>query len=154
MKGPSLPKKNGSSPGAFLSERSQAEARQSAVEAVRRITSSCSSLESSSKSERGGMDGGDWDPTYDGFALDGRGPRARTSPLEGYETQGPKNKKDFEARGESPKGRPLPTLREIHQMNLRRACDICGCQDHDYRHCQAGALPESQTPGILTIRPG
>ena len=34
MKGPSLPKKNGSSPGAFLSERSQAEACQSAVEAV------------------------------------------------------------------------------------------------------------------------
>ena len=31
MKGPSSPKKNGSSPGAFLSERLQAEARQSAV---------------------------------------------------------------------------------------------------------------------------
>ena len=74
IKGPQLPKKNGSTPGAYLSERSQAEARQSAVEAVRRITSSCSSLESSSRSERGGMDGGDWDPTYDGFALDGRGP--------------------------------------------------------------------------------
>ena len=103
MKGPSLPKKNGSSPGAFLSERLQAEARQSAVEAVRRITSSCSSLESSSKSERGGMDGGDWDPTYDGFALDGRGSRARTSPPEGHETQGPQNKEDFEARGEPPK---------------------------------------------------
>ena len=141
-----------------MSERSQAEARQSAVEAVRRITSSCSSLESSSKSERGGMDGGDWDPTYDGFALDGRGSRARTSPLEGHATRGPQNKKDFEARGEPPKGKPLPTLREIHQMNLRRAleeemaevpCDICGSQDHDYRHCQAGALPESQTPGIL-----
>ena len=28
-------------------------------------------------------------------------------------------------------------------------CDICGSQDHDYSHCQAGALPESQTPGIL-----
>ena len=28
-------------------------------------------------------------------------------------------------------------------------CDICGSQDHDYRRCQAGALPESQTPGIL-----
>ena len=82
MKGPPLPKKNRSSPGTYLSERSQAEARQSAVEAVRRITSSCSSLESSSKSERGGMDGGDWDPTYDGFALEGRGSRARTSPLE------------------------------------------------------------------------
>ena len=157
MKGPSLPKKNGSSPGAFLSERSQAEARQSAVEAVRRITSSCSSLESSSKSERGGMDGGDWDPTYDGFALGGRGPRAMMSPPEGHKTQGPQNKKDFEAQGEAPKGRPLPTLQEIHQMNLRRAleeemaevpCDICGSQDHDYCHCQAGALPESRTLGI------
>ena len=41
-------------------------------------------------------------------------------------------------------------------MNLRRvleeeraevSCDICGSQDHDYCHCQAGALLESQTPG-------
>ena len=78
--GPSLPRRNGSSPGAFPNEKSQAEACQSAVEAVRRITSSCSSLESSSKSEKGGMDGGDWDPTYDGFALDERGPRTITSP--------------------------------------------------------------------------
>ena len=39
MKGPSLPKRKGSSPGTFLNEKSQAEARQSAVEAVRRITS-------------------------------------------------------------------------------------------------------------------
>ena len=68
-KGPSLPKKNGSSPGTSPNEKSQAEARQSAVEAVRRITSSCSSLESSAKSEKGGMAGGDWDPTYDGFAF-------------------------------------------------------------------------------------
>ena len=73
-RGPSLPKRNGSSPGTFLNKKSQAEACQLAVEAVRRITSSCSSLESSSKSEKGGMDGGDWDPTYDGFALDERGP--------------------------------------------------------------------------------
>ena len=127
-----------------------------AVEAVHRIMSSCSSLESSSKSEKGGMDGGDWDPKYDGFALDERGPQAITSPPEGRTTQGSQNKKDSEGRGETPKGRPLPTLREIHQMNLRRAleeemaevpCDICGSQDHDYRHCQAGALLESQMPG-------
>ena len=72
-KGSSLPKRNGSSPGTSPNEKSQAEARQLVVEAVRRITSSCSSLESSSKSEKGGMDGGHWDPTYDGFALDGRG---------------------------------------------------------------------------------
>ena len=97
-------------------------------------------------------------PCTMGLPTDGRGSRARMSPPEGHETQGPQNKEDFEARGEPPKGRPLPTLREIHQMNLRRAleeemaevpCDICGSQDHDYRHFQAGALPESQTPGIL-----
>ena len=73
-KGPSLPKRKGSSPGAFSNEKLQAEACQSVVEAVCRITSSCSSLESSTKSEKGGMAGGDWDPTYDGFALDERGP--------------------------------------------------------------------------------
>ena len=41
-------------------------------------------------------------------------------------------------------------------MNLRRAleeemaevpCDICGSQDHDYHHCQAGAQLELQMPG-------
>ena len=31
-------------------------------------------------------------------------------------------------------------------------CDICRSQEHDYRHCQAGALLESQTPG--TSQPG
>ena len=109
-KGSSLPKRNGSSPGTSPNEKSQAEARQSVVEAVHRITSSCSSLESSSKSEKGGMDGGDWDPTYDGFALDGRGPRTMMSPPEGCETRGPQNKKDSEGWGETPKRRPLPTL--------------------------------------------
>ena len=160
-KGPSLPKRNRSSPGAFPNKKSQAEACQSAVEVVHRIMSSCSSLESSSKSKRGGMAGDEWDPTYDGFALDERGPRTITSPPEGHETQGPQNKKDSEGRGETPKWRPLPMLREIHQMNLRRAlegemaevpCDICGSQDHDYCHCQAGALLESQMPG--TSQPG
>ena len=84
-KGHSLPKRNGSSLGTFPNEKSQAEACQSAVEAVHRITSSCSSLESSAKSDKGGMAGGDWDPTYDGFALDERGPRTITSPSEGRE---------------------------------------------------------------------
>ena len=160
-RGPSLPKRKGSSPGAFPNEKSQAEAHQSAVEAVCRIMSSCSSLESSAKSDKGGMARGDWDPTYDGFALDERGPRTMTSPSEGRETRGPQNNKDTEGWGETPKGRPLPMLREVHQMNLRRAleeemadvpCDICRSQDHDYRHCQAGALLESQMPG--TPQPG
>ena len=155
-KGPSLLKRKAGSPRAFPNEKSQAEARQSAVEAVRRITSSCSSLESSTKSEKGGMARGDWDPTYDGFALDERGPQTVTSPSEGCKMQGPQKSKDTEGRGETPKGRLLPTLREVHQMNLKRAleeemaevpCNICGSQDHDYRHCQAGALLESQMPG-------
>ena len=85
-KGPSLLKRNGSSPGTFPNEKLQAEAHQSAVEAVHRITSSCSSLESSTKSEKGGMAGGDWDPTYNGFTLNERGPRTITSPSEGRET--------------------------------------------------------------------
>ena len=108
--GLSLPKRKGSSPGASPNEKSQAEARQSVVEAVRRITSSCSSLESSAKSDKGGMAGGDWDPTYNEFALDERGPQTITSLLEGHGTQDPKNNKDTEGRGETPKGRPLPAL--------------------------------------------
>ena len=109
-KGHSLPKRNESSPGAFLNEKLQAEACQSAVEAVRRITSSCSSLESSSKSEKGGMAGGEWDPTYDGFALDERGRRTIISPSEGHKTRGPRKNKDPKGRGETPKGRLLPML--------------------------------------------
>ena len=85
-RGPSLPKRKGSSPGAFPNEKSQAEACQSAVEAVCRITSSCSSLESSTRSDKGGMAGGDWDPMYDRFALDERGTRNITNPSEGPET--------------------------------------------------------------------
>ena len=81
--GQSLPKRKGSSPGTSPNEKSQAEARQSAVEAVRRITSSCSSLESSAKSDKGVMAGGEWDPMYDGFTLDERGPRTITSPSGG-----------------------------------------------------------------------
>ena len=65
-KGHSLPKRNGSTPGAFLNEKSQAEACQLVVEAVCRIMSSCSSLESSSKSEKGGIAGGEWDPSMMG----------------------------------------------------------------------------------------
>ena len=101
--GPALPKRKGSSPGASPNEKLQAEARQSAVDAVRRITSSCSSLESSFKSDKGGMAGGDWDPTYDGFALDERGSQTMTSPSGGCGTQGPQNNKDTEGRGENTK---------------------------------------------------
>ena len=56
---------------------------------------------------------------------------------------------------ETPTGRPLPTLRDIRQANLRRVleeegadtpCDICGTPDHDYRTCPRGSYLESQDP--------
>ena len=49
----------------------------------------------------------------------------------------------------------MPTLRDIHQANLRRIleeegaetpCDICGAPDHDYRNCPGGRYLESQDP--------
>ena len=56
---------------------------------------------------------------------------------------------------ETPTGRPLPTLRDIRQANLRRVleeegvdtpCDICGAPDHDYRTCPGSGYLESQDP--------
>ena len=44
-------------------------------------------------------------------------------------------------------------LRSVLEEEMAEVpCDICGSQDHDYRHCQAGALLESQIPG--TPQPG
>ena len=52
-----------------------------------------------------------------------------------------------------PTGRPLPTLQQIRQANLRKIfeeegaeapCDICGDPTHDYRKCSKEAYRESQ----------
>ena len=54
---------------------------------------------------------------------------------------------------ETPTGRPLPTLQQIRQANLRKIfekigadtpCDICGHPSHDYRNCTKEAYLESQ----------
>ena len=52
-------------------EHTREDSREAAVEAVRRMTTSNSSLESSVRSGQGERSGGDWDPTYDGFAEGG-----------------------------------------------------------------------------------
>ena len=65
----------------------------------------------------------------------------------------PKPQRELKVYDETPAGRPLPTLREIRQANLRKVleeegvdtpCDICGGKDHDYRRCPKGAYLESQ----------
>ena len=63
---------------------------------------------------------------------------------------------------ETPTGRPLPTLRDIRQANLRRVleeegaetpCDICGAPDHDYWTCPGGKYLESQDPTRSQVVP-
>ena len=137
-------------------ERTKADSREAAVEAVRRMTASDSSSESSAKSVRGERPSGDWDPTYDGFSPRDKGagsPTALPRNREGVEQRRPLVEKPLE---DTPRARPLPTLSEIHQTNLWRAlkeeradapCDICRKPDHDYRHCQAGGRAESQDFG-------
>ena len=134
-------------------ERTKADSREAAVEAVRKMTASDSSLESSTKSGHGERLSGDWDPTYDGFPPKDRQDRLQTAPSHERGGGGQRRAPVGKAWEDTPRARPLPTLREIHQINLRRAleeeradtpCDICGKPDHDYRHCQAGGRAESQ----------
>ena len=120
------------------------------------MTTSNSSLASSTRSGKGKRSGGDWDPTYDGFGP-GSGPMGDMA----VHTPGPRETRPKEVREggaptDTPRTRPLPMLREIHQINLRRAieeeraaapCDICGKPDHDYQNCQAGSRAESQDFG-------
>ena len=61
--------------------------------------------------------------------------------------------KQLKVYDETPSGRPLPTLQQIRQANLRKnfeeegvdmPCDICGDPHHDYRNCTKEAYHESQ----------
>ena len=61
--------------------------------------------------------------------------------------------KQLKVYDETPSGRPLPTLQQIRQANLRKIfeeegvdtpCDICGNPSHDYRNCTKEAYCESQ----------
>ena len=139
--------------GPIPRERTKADSREAAVEAVWKMTASSSSLESLAKSGRGERSSGNWDPTYDEFSPRDRGARSPTAPPRDRDGVGQRKTPVEKTLEDTPRARPLPTLREIHQINLRRAleeeradapCDICGKPDHDYRHCQAGGRAESQ----------
>ena len=98
----------------------------------------------------------DWDTRYDGIQgfpshlknrisepstpQGGQSPRGR--PRTPPEPQ--RHYKQLKVYDETPAGRPLPTLQQIRQANLRKMfeeedidtpCDICGDPRHDYRHC-------------------
>ena len=106
-----------------------------------------------------------WDTGYDGiqgFASCLRNRVSETStPQSGQLPKGrPKTPsepqrqfKQLKVYDETPTGRPLPTLQQIRQANLRKIleeegvdtpCDICGSPHHDYRNCTNEAYRESQ----------
>ena len=110
------------------SEESQEEARQAALAAARGINQPIKGQSSPVRGETG-------------------------KPPQEFLKSPPKVQRQLRVYDETPTGRPLPTLREIRQANLRRVleeegvdtpCDICGGQDHDYRQCPKGSYLESQ----------
>ena len=107
-RGPSLPKRKGSSPGAFPNEKLQAEAHQSVVEAVHRITSSCSSLESSAKYDKGDMARGDWVPRMMGLRWMKKGPELLQAHQKGVKREAQRTKGTLRAGEKHLKGDRCP----------------------------------------------
>ena len=71
--------------------------------------------------------------------------------------------KQLKVYDETPSGRPLPTLQQIRQANLRKIfeeegvdtpCDICGDPCHDYRNCTKEAYWESKMLGRVLFWEG
>ena len=106
-----------------------------------------------------------WDTGYDGiqgFMSHLRNRVSETSTPQGGQSPrgGPRTPpepqrqfKQLKVYDETPAGRPLPTLQQIRQANLRKIfeeegvdtpCDICGSPHHDYRNCTKEAYRESQ----------
>ena len=106
-----------------------------------------------------------WDTGYDG--IQGFSSRLRNRVSETSTPQGgqsPRGRprtppepqrqfKQLKVYDQTPAGRPLPTLQQIRQANLRKIfeeegvdtpCDICGSPHHDYRNCTKEAYRESQ----------
>ena len=107
----------------------------------------------------------DWDTRYDGIRgfpshLKNRVSEPNSPPKRPITWGGPKTPlqpqrtyKQLKVYDETPTGRPLPTLQQIRQANLRKIfeeegadtpCDICGDPSHDYRNCTKEAYLESQ----------
>ena len=141
-------------------QESQREERDSVIDAVKQITGA--QTETPGKGRMTVVDTPEylWDTGYDGiqgFASRLRNrvsetstPQSGQSPKERPKTppEPQRQFKQLKVYDETPTGRPLPTLQQIRQANLRKIleeegvdmpCDICGSPHHDYRNCSKEA---------------
>ena len=116
-----------------------------------------------------------WDTGYDGiqdFSSRLRNRVSETSTPQGG--QSPRGRpgtppepqrqfKQLKVYDETPVGRPLPTLQQIRQANLRKIfgeegvdipCDICWDPRHDYRNCTKEAYRNPKMLGRVLLREG
>ena len=146
-------------------KESQKEERDSVIDAVKQITGAQTEIPGQGRTSTEDTPEYFWDTGYDGI----RGFSSRlknrvsetSTPQGGQSPRGrPKTPpqpqrlfKQLKVYDETPSGRPLPTLQQIRQANLRKIfeeegvdtpCDICGDPTHDYRNCTKEAYRESQ----------
>ena len=146
-------------------KKSQREKRNSVIDAVKQITGALRDTPTQEGMSIGGTPEYDWDTRYNGIQgflshlknrvsepstpQGGQSPKGR--PQNTPEPQ--RHYKQLKVYDETPSGRPLPTLQQIRQANLRKifeeegvdtSCDICGDPRHDYRNCTREGYFESQ----------
>ena len=146
-------------------QESQREERDSVIDAVKQITGAQTETPGWRRMTVGDTPEYHWDTGYDGiqgFTSHLRNRVSETSTPQGGQSPrgGPRTPpepqrqfKQLKVYDETPAGRPLPTLQQIRQANLRKIfeeegvdtpCDICGSPHHDYRNCTKEAYQESQ----------
>ena len=146
-------------------QESQREERDSAIDAVKQITGAQTEVPGQGRTSTEGTPEYYWDTGYDGikgFSSRLKNRVSETSTPQGGQSprgrpktppQPQREFKQLKVYDETPTGRPLPTLQQIRQANLRKIleeegvdtpCDICGSPHHDYRNCTNEAYRESQ----------
>ena len=146
-------------------QESQREERDSVIDAVKQITGAQTETPGQGRTTVGDTPEYHWDTGYDG--IQGFSSRLRnrvsetSTPQEGQSPRGgprtpPEPQRQFKQLkiyDETLAGRPLPTLQQIRQANLRKIfeeegvdtpCDICGSPHHDYQNCTKEAYRESK----------
>ena len=156
-------------------QESQREERDSVIDAVKQITGAQTETPGLGRITVGDTPEYLWDTGYDGiqgFASRLRNRVSETStPQSGQSPKGrPKTPpepqrqfKQLKVYDETPTGRPLPTLQQIRQANLRKIleeegvdtpCDICGSPHHDYRNCTKELIENPKMLGKVLQREG